>query len=82
MQDDENTEFQESENQESEQIKIKCPPALTNEEFRTLLIEETKSQFPNIVQTVVNNGGFDIKKDAEKIDNIIYEEGFAVYLRI
>lgn len=75
MHDDENTEVQESENQETGQIKIKCPPALTNEEFRTLLIEETKSQFPNIVKTIAKDSGFDIKKDSEKIDNIIYEEG-------
>ena len=55
MQDNENTEAQEIEVQEAEQIKIKCPPALTNEEFRNFLIEETKSQIPNIVKTIAEN---------------------------
>ncbi|MBQ8785777.1 MAG: hypothetical protein IJZ59_07045 [Alphaproteobacteria bacterium] len=75
MQDNENTEAQEIEVQEAEQIKIKCPPALTNEEFRNFLIEETKSQIPNIVETIAENAELDISKDAEKIDAIIYEEG-------
>ncbi len=80
MQDNENTEVQEiveqeAEAQETEQIRIKCPPALTNEEFRNFLVEKTKSQIPNIVETIAENAELDISKDAEKIDAIIYEEG-------
>lgn len=64
------------ENEETPQkIYIKCPPALSDEEFRSRLLAETISQFPDVAEKTAEATGLDPAADAKEIEDIIYQEG-------
>lgn len=65
------------ENENPKELRIQCPPPLSNEDFRSRLIEKTKNQFEDIVQKVAAAGNLDAEKDKEAIGDTIYKNSIA-----
>ena len=64
------------ENEETPQkIYIKCPAPLSGEEFRSRLLAETISQFPDVAEKTAEATGLDPAADAKEVEDLIYQEG-------
>lgn len=72
------TENASPENQENpQQIRVQCPQPLSNDEFRSRILAETKNQLPGVTEIIAEEAGLDPVADAQAVDNIILQESLS-----
>lgn len=69
------TENASSENRENpQQIRVQCPQPLSDDEFRSRILAETKNQLPGVEERTAEAAGLDPVADAQAVDDMILQE--------
>jgi len=69
------TENASPENRENpQQIRVQCPQPLSDDEFRSRILAETKNQLPGVEERTAEAAGLDPVADAQAVDDMILQE--------